>query len=604
MPPELRTPQSTTIEERPAADPQAPPRVISVRTRMTLLLALTVSAVALGFFFVQRSLSDQLDFLVREHVVETTRVLRRVLDLRASGASVHTDDYTRWDDFVAFARKPDPKWGQVYLTENIETFSLNAAWVLNDRFRLIYTANPKADLGLNPLPVPLSVLAATLRQRPIGHFFTDTKSGILEVWTSSIQPSSDPTRRTPAAGYYIVGRLWTTPRIAELASLMDGQAVLASGPALRPGESASSETGEIRIDLPLAGIGGEQVAILDFTTTYPMAPRVHAALRMFLLLMMAGSLVLCLGVSYALSRWVAQPLARITGSLRTEDPSLLRDSMTHDDEFGRLARLVRDFFAQRGHLIEAREATEAAALAKQQFLANISHELRTPMYGIISFSRFGMDDAPKGRREELLDYFQQIATCGNTLLSLLDDLLDLAKFDSGRMRLEFGPVPLEEIAREAAHEFSMLYKERRVTLEFQADPGLLPVRADRNRMRQVFRNLLSNAGKFTPAGGQVTMRVTHAGAMARVTVEDSGRGIPPAELEAVFDRFSQASNNSAAAGGTGLGLPLCREIVLSHGGRIWAENRQPNGTRMTLDVPYAGPATAVKEDDAGGKEAA
>jgi len=115
------------------------------------------------------------------------------------------------------------------------------------------------------------------------------------------------------------------------------------------------------------------------------------------------------------------------------------------------------------------------------------------------------------------------------------------------------------------------------------------------RLRQVFRNLLSNAGKFTPAGGRVGLRVTRAGAMARVIVEDSGKGIPNGELELVFDRYSQASNNKAGPGGTGLGLPLCREIVQSHGGRIWAENRSPNGTRMIFEVPFIGPKAAVSD---------
>ncbi len=83
--------------------------------------------------------------------------------------------------------------------------------------------------------------------------------------------------------------------------------------------------------------------------------------------------------------------------------------------------------------------------------------------------------------------------------------------------------------------------------------------------------------------------------MARVVVEDSGKGIPPGELELVFDRFSQASNNRTGSGGTGLGLPLCREIVQSHGGRIWAENRTPNGTRMIFEVPFIGPKANVLE---------
>jgi len=578
------------------AGPHGP---ISVRGRMTLLLALTVSAVTIAFFLVQHSLDAQLDILVRDHVVETTKVLHRVLDLRASGASVHADDYTRWDDFVTFARHPDPAWGRVNLTENIATFGIDAAWVLDDHFRLIFTANPKEDSTLGALPVPASTLTFALGRSPVRHFFAATPRGMLELWTSSIQPSSDFGRKTPAAGYYVIGRLWTSSRISDLSALVDGDISLSPDPGGWTGSTASSETGDIRIALPLDDVRGAQIAALDYRTNYPAAPRVHAALHMILLLMIAGSLVLFVGVSLVLTRWVAQPLALITGSLTTENPSPLYRLMGRDDEFGRLARLVRDFFAQRGHLIEAREATEAVANAKQRFLANISHELRTPMNGIISFSRFGLEDAPAGPREDLVDYFRQISSCGATLMSLLDDLLDLAKFESGRMKLEFAPLTLEEVAQEAVDEFTTLYQERQVVLDFKVEPGLEPVRADRMRLRQVFRNLLSNAGKFSAAGGTVGMRVMRAGSMARVVVEDSGKGIPPGELELVFDRFSQASNNRAGAGGTGLGLPLCREIVQSHGGHIWAENRAPSGTRMIFEVPLAGPGANADGESAG-----
>ena len=566
---------------------------VSVRRRMTLLLALTVSTFTVAFFLVQHSLNSQLDLLVRERVLETTRVLRRILDLRASGASIHADDYTRWDDFVSFARKPEPRWGQLYLTENIGTFGIDVAWVLDDRFRLIFTANPKADSTLAALPVPPRALALALSQSPIRHFYAVTREGLLETWTSSIEPSSDISRKTPPAGYYIVGRLWTPERISELGGLVDGDVKVALDARRSTGETASSETGEIRTALPLADLGGAQIAVLDYKTSYAAALRVHAALREFMFLMIAGALLLFAGVSLVLTRWVAHPLALITNSLTTENPSLLYRLMTREDEFGRLARLVRDFFAQQGHLIEAREATEAAARAKQQFLANISHELRTPMHGIISYSRFGIEDALKGAREELLDYFKQISSCGGTLTALLDDLLDLAKFESGRMRMEFVELTMEEVAQEAVDEFATLYQEREVALDFEVKSGLDPVKADRMRLRQVFRNLLSNAGKFTPAGGRVGLRLERAGSMARVVVEDSGKGIPPGELELVFDRFSQASNNQTGAGGTGLGLPLCREIVQVHGGRIWAENVSPSGTRMIFEVPFAGPAANI-----------
>ncbi|HKQ18109.1 MAG TPA: ATP-binding protein [Candidatus Eisenbacteria bacterium] len=570
-----------------AAKPQ---ESAGVRGRMILLLAITLIAVTVAFYFVQRSLSSQVDLLVRERVSENDRVLRRVLELRADGVAVHADDYTRWDDFVGFARKPDPKWGQLYLTENIGTFGVDIAWVLDERFQLIFTANPGNDDALAPLPVPLSNLADALGRSPVRHFYVGTRKGVLEVWTSSIQPSSDIKRTVAPAGYYLAGRLWTDERIAELSTLLGGVASLRKADAPPAAPADPMVTGQISTSLPLEDIGGSPVAVLVHATTFPVAPRVHAALRVVMYLLMGGALVLFLGVSLSLTRWVAQPLALITESLRSEKPSLLYRLMTRHDEFGHLARLVRDFFAQRESLIEARRAAEAAASSKEQFLANISHELRTPMHGILSYSRFGVEEAETAERAELLDYFREISGCGTTLITLVDELLDLAKYDAGRMELDRVQLSLDEAAKEVAHELGALLSERGLVLSVEVEVGLAPVMADRMKIRQVFRNLISNAAKFTPAGGRLTISASTSGDAARVTVSDSGVGIPQEELESVFDRFSQASNRKSNTGGTGLGLPLCREIVKAHGGRIWAERGPQGGTRMIFEIPFGVPA--------------
>jgi len=574
---------------------------------MILLLGITLIAVTVAFYVVQRSLNSQVDLLVRERVSENDRVLRRVLELRADGVSVHADDYTRWDDFVAFARKPDPKWGQLYLTENIGTFGVDIAWVLDDRFQLIYTANPGGDEMLAPLPVPLPNLADALGRSPVRHFYVGTRKGVLEVWTSSIQPSSDLKRTVAPAGYYLAGRLWTGDRVAELSTLLGGTASLLKVNA-PPAPVDAAETGQISTSLPLEDIGGSPVAVLVHTTNFPVAPRVHAALRVVMYLLMGLSLVLFLGVSLSLTRWVAQPLALITESLRSENPSPLYRLMARHDEFGHLARLVRDFFAQRESLIEARRAAEAAASSKEQFLANISHEIRTPMHGIISYSRFGVEEAETAERAELLDYFREISGCGTSLLTLVDELLDLAKYDAGRMQLDRVQLSLDEAAKGAASELGALLAERGLVLSIEVEPGLAPVMADRMKVRQLFRNLMSNAAKFTPAGGRLTITANKAGDAARVTVSDSGVGIPQEELESVFDRFSQASNSKSNTGGTGLGLPLCREIVVSHGGRIWAERGAQGGTRMIFEIPYGAPeavaSTPPLSDEKPGREAA
>jgi signal transduction histidine kinase len=218
------------------------------------------------------------------------------------------------------------------------------------------------------------------------------------------------------------------------------------------------------------------------------------------------------------------------------------------------------------------------------------------MHGILSYSRFGVKGALTAPREELLDDFENIESCGASLLSLLDDLLDLAKLEAGRMRFEFAVTPLEEIVAEALDEFASFYHDRALRVDVRAENALEPVVVDRRKILQVMRNLLSNAGKFSPAGGTVWIRMASEEGRARVVVEDSGVGIPEGELELIFENFAQASNSKAQSGGTGLGLAICREVVGAHAGRIWAANRPEGGARITVELPLEGPPATSQQD--------
>jgi len=562
---------------------------LSVRVRITLLLGLTALTFAAVLAFVQRGQESQLGLLMRDRTAQTARMFEDFLDLKASGARVHADDYTRWDDFVAFTKRPNPTWGRINLTESIATFGLDAAWVLDERFQPIFTANPSGTARFDSLPVPLGALHAALRTRPIRHFFTPSPEAPLEIWTSPIQPSDDFSRKAPISGYYIVARRWTPSRIAELGRLAHGSTAVVPRPGPRIELGGWADTGLIRTASPLLNLRGDPVALVVLETTFPMAPRVHAAARLALILMLCGALILFALMAWGLTHWVVRPLSAITASLRREDPGLLQETTSLGDEFGDLGRLVRDFFEQKQHLVEAREEALTAVQAKSRFLAGISHELRTPMHGVLSFARFGCQDARTAEREELIEYFQQIEESGRTLLALLDDLLDLSKFEAGRMKLEFEEAPVEDIVAAAAQEFESLYREKRLTLTIRIEEGLRPAVVDRMKLRQVLRNLLSNAAKFTPEGGSVAVSLEPRAEVARIGVQDTGRGIPEGELESIFETFTQASNHESHVGGTGLGLALCREIILAHGGRIWAENVKPAGARITAEIPFEGP---------------
>jgi len=237
-------------------------------------------------------------------------------------------------------------------------------------------------------------------------------------------------------------------------------------------------------------------------------------------------------------------------------------------------------------LIAKREA-EASNRAKTEFLANMSHELRTPLHSILSFASFGTKKYANAKPEKLLDYFNRIKKTGQTLLELLNDLLDLAKLESKRAIFAFEPSDLGILVRTVTNELDTLLSERNLSIRHEVSKFDGEVTLDIDKIKQVLRNLLNNAIKFSPEGGTIDVAVCRVASSVRVSVRDQGPGIPQDELEAVFDKFIQSSKTKTGAGGTGLGLAICHEIVVAHKGRIWAEDRPEGGAVFSFEIPLS-----------------
>jgi len=237
-------------------------------------------------------------------------------------------------------------------------------------------------------------------------------------------------------------------------------------------------------------------------------------------------------------------------------------------------------------LIAKREA-EASNRAKTEFLANMSHELRTPLHSILSFASFGTKKYANAKPEKLLDYFNRIKKTGQTLLELLNDLLDLAKLESKRAIFAFEPSDLGILVRTVTNELDTLLSERNLSIRHEVSKFDGEVTLDIDKIKQVLHNLLNNAIKFSPEGGTIDIAVCRVASSVRVSVRDQGPGIPQDELETVFDKFMQSSKTKTGAGGTGLGLAICHEIVAAHKGRIWAENRPEGGAVFSFEIPLS-----------------
>jgi PAS domain S-box-containing protein len=234
-----------------------------------------------------------------------------------------------------------------------------------------------------------------------------------------------------------------------------------------------------------------------------------------------------------------------------------------------------------GALHAARMATEA----KSRFLASISHELRTPLNGIIGFSELMYDGKVGPMDEQHREYLGDILASARHLLALISDILDLAKVESGKM--EFSPEPclLDSLVQEVRDVMRPLAEKK--NLQFSTDvPTELKAEIDPGRFKQVLYNYLSNAMKFTPRDGSVTLRLrTEGDSWFRVEVEDTGIGIPAQEIPRLFEEFERVPNSRQAEQGTGLGLSLTRRIVEAQGGKVGVSSMPGVGSVFTALLP-------------------
>jgi signal transduction histidine kinase/HAMP domain-containing protein len=229
---------------------------------------------------------------------------------------------------------------------------------------------------------------------------------------------------------------------------------------------------------------------------------------------------------------------------------------------------------------------EIANRHKDEFLASMSHELRTPLNAIIGFSEVLLERLFGELTDKQAEYLDDILSSGRHLLSLINDILDLAKIEAGRMELE----PTEFDLPQAIDNALVLVRERAlrrgITLEQSIAPDLGEIKGDERKVKQVLLNLLSNAVKFTPEGGRIYVRAARVNGMAEVSVADTGVGIAPEDHEAVFEEFRQVGTDYARKHeGTGLGLALARRFVELHGGTIRVESELGRGATFTFTIP-------------------
>ncbi len=237
-------------------------------------------------------------------------------------------------------------------------------------------------------------------------------------------------------------------------------------------------------------------------------------------------------------------------------------------------------------LATCREELDGVGQLKSNFLSVVSHELRTPLTSIKAYNETLLENMDTIKRETLEDFLRVMSEENERVISLVDSMLNYSRLETGHLKVERAPCNLNKLVEEVHYSLREAFLARDIGTELRLPRHACRLDADRELIRQLLQNLMSNASKFTPAGGRVTITLEEEASAARIVVQDTGPGIPEDQLEKVFERFYQVdTSDTREHGGSGLGLAICKNIVEWHDGSIWVENVKDAGAKFVVVLP-------------------
>ncbi|WP_281239210.1 ATP-binding protein [Flavobacterium praedii] len=504
--------------------------------------------------------------------------VNRLFDFNSKTQIVTINDLTYWDALVKFTKSKDTIWYKNYIANEFPTYEVDyvAVYDLNKKL-IVKTAKPNFKTKDF---ISIQAMKHLYRNR-YSRFYMHIPEGVIEVFGGTIHTSNDPKKtKTKPSGYFFMARLLDDKFFRNLEEITSSKIQL-----FNKVEMDSNSNKKVTSIINLRDTDANIVAKLFFERPSNLN---FERTKELLLIVVITTFISLISVFYYSRKWVYRPLRLITTILETDQEIAISHLKREPGEFGYIGNLFDDHRKNRFQLKKAKEKAEESDKLKSTFLANLSHEIRTPMNAILGFSDLLMDE--KLTDESKRKYLQIINSSGKSLVSIIEDLIEMSKIDAKQIAPKVIGLNIDKCLKE-------LFNTLRVTIPEEKEIQFYLLKSncklyntiltDEIKLKQVIVNLLTNAIKFTDKGHiAFGYTISPDYKFLEFRVEDTGIGISEKDLEVIFNRFRKVDNDySISMSGLGLGLSISKAYVEMLGGEISVESIYGKGSVFKFTIP-------------------
>ncbi len=577
-------------------------------------LAMVMLSLVLALIFAKQRQNAYQESILEQKNYSVDVALKKNNDYLAKFAL----DYTLWDELSNFANGKISGWEQDNINTLLSTSQIKYVWVFNSDQELVYSIQDTA-LAKVDVPIPsISILKMLDTEANMPNrfcsFYKKVASDIIEIAGATIHNSSDTKRQNKPNGYFFIARL------VDKESLFDLEIITNSKVSIHP-SSYTQEAGkhETVVLKNLNDWQDKPVAVASFVSTDDFAKTEDfynlITTIVFIVCMIINIIILTIFVKKS----ITNPLNKISESLDKGNLKSIKELIDEPTEFGEIARLIKDFLAQKealekanaqlidnNHKIEehmeqiAKQNLELEELnsTKDKFFSIIAHDLRNPFGVILATTEFMTNPDYHLTMEEIMDFSKDVNDSAKMLFNLLENLLTWARSQKGTIQYQPETLLAEEIAANTKFLLAPQANDKGIRIDLEI-PKKLKVLADKNMLTTILRNLVSNSIKFTNEGGEIIIKAELLESKNGIvfSVKDTGVGMTPDQIRKLFRIDVHCSTcGTKHEKGTGLGLILCKEFVEKHNGNIWLESELGKGSNFKFLLPIPSDLNASYEE--------